>query len=1054
MNFNRCILALNRAAGRELGADELQGMFERIQKTANDLKAGRLADAAGPQNLASPEGLIRRAAEIEAEAMVKEAERKAVNAVRDAKTAATRQAELAAMKGLGEVEAVKRLLVNGPDGKADQFSLESRVLGVSQLLKSKVQDTWLAMDRSFLEYLQRRDRMALLLREIKGEHTGDALARKGAEAWLKTAEESRLWFNEKGGKVGHLEDWGVPQHHSQEMVARAGKDAWMQFVLPRLQRERYTDLAGNPMNDAQVIKFLEGTWETIATNGATKIEPGQPKGSGARGNRHAEERQIHFKDADALIDYWGRFGERTFPDILMGHLETMAKDIAFVEHFGSNPDSMFRLLRDSAEKAAKTAAPTKVDKIDGQLARLDNLFDYASGKTKPVANQAVASGFEFVKNLNVAGKLGSAFWASLIGDKPMFEAMAHVNNLPAFQRWHNELRLLNPASRAERRQLRRQALMLDYMTQAMSRFGQELGQTSIASKLANGVMKVSGMAAVNEWRRGAWALTAMDTLGHMVRTKDFANVGKQDMRMLESYGITEHDWKVWKLAKLDDLGHGNDTALTPEAIGRIPDADLDKVIGARLQGIRDEAAAQIASLQARNTKEQGWIRGRIEKFDETRDAMNRWVKDRLSKRLADNEKAAGPMLERMAMLDAKRDAAKLQADMEADFVKYSTQDEIRSFLNAVEDGRSADLADVHEARPVVRQGLESAASVGRRYGVEKGRLEQRMREIEKRIARMDQEAGWAANKDAKGVERRAADMAADLQAFVDRSQERQRRRLAVADRLAREVEPDMAAARIDARRSAIVKLLGALTSESHLAVLEPGWDQRARMYGGLQRGNIRDELTRSFWQFKAFPIAQFETMWKVGLSRPTTGGKIGFMAMLPVMQTMAGMMMIQVQEMLAGRDPRPMGDWKFWLASFMKGGSLGLYGDFLFSQSGTTRYGTGPLEALAGPTIGAAADMVTFVAQAPGKINDGKDPQVAAKAVNIAKGFVPGQNLWYTKAATDHLIFQAAQEALNPGYLDSVRSRTEREFGNDWWWSPGPGLPERGPDIGAAFEAR
>ena len=226
-DFSRCVSALNRAAGRELDADELQGMFERIQKTASDLKAGRLADAAGPQNLGSPEGLIRRAAELEAERMVAEAERKAVNAVNDAKTAATRQAEIGSMKavGIGDVDAVKRLLVNEADGRTNQFSLESRAAGVSQLLKSKVQDTWAAMDRSFMEYLQRKDRMLLLLREIKGEDTGDALAKKGAKAWLDTAEQARQWFNEKGGKIGHLEDWGVPQHYSQELVAKAGKDA-------------------------------------------------------------------------------------------------------------------------------------------------------------------------------------------------------------------------------------------------------------------------------------------------------------------------------------------------------------------------------------------------------------------------------------------------------------------------------------------------------------------------------------------------------------------------------------------------------------------------------------------------------------------------------------------------------------------------------------------------------------------------------------------------------------------------------------------------------------
>ena len=852
-DFARCISALNKAAGRELTSEEVQDAFDRIHKTALDIKAGRIEAQGGTS---SPEGLMMRAAELEAERMIADADLKARRAVTDAQTIATRQAEIDTMKGkLGPVEAVRRLLVNHPDGKANQFSLESRVLGISQFMKSRLTDTWEALGPGMMQYLERPELARRLISEMHGVDTGDAAAKKGAAAWLKTAEDARQWFNEKGGKVGKLEDWGLPQHHAQDLVARASKvmggeatknveanrAAWVDFVLPMMDRRKYTDLAGNPMSDAEMRAFLGNAWETIATGGANKIDPGKFRGSGARSNRHAEERQIHFKDADAQIAYWQKFGDKTLPDILMGHMESMAKDIGFVEHFGSNPNAAFRMLRDAAEVEAKTGNPQAAGKTDKQLKSLDRLFDYAAGNTQGVADLRVARSFDVLRNLNTAGKLGSAMWASLIGDKVMFEAIGRVNNLPDFQRWHNELRLLNPANTAERRMLRQQGLMLDYMTQALGRFGDELGSNSLTSKLANGVMQISGMSAVNEWRRGAWALTAMDTLGHQVQAKSFDKIGPQDMRLMQSYGITEADWNVWKLAKLDDLGHGNNAALTPESIMSIPDADL---------------------------------------------------------------KAAG-------------------------------------------------FSD-----PAVT------------------------------------------------------------------------------------------------RRDAMVKLLGAITSESHVAVIEPGWSERAMMYGGLQRGNVRDELTRAFWQFKAFPITQFERILQVGMSRPTVAGKTAFLTALPVALTLAGGMLVQVQQMLAGKDPQPMIDedgipnWKFWGAAFLKGGSLGLYGDFLFSQTGTTRYGTGPLEAVAGPTIGAVADLATFVAQAPGKIAEGKDPQVAAKAMNIAKGFIPGSNLWFTKAATDHMIFQQAQEALNPGYLAGMRARTMREFGAGFWWQPGEMLPDRAPDLG------
>ena len=842
----RCIAALNKAAGRELTADEVMDVFDRINATARDLAAGRIVPEGGAVP-GSPEGIMQKAAEIEADKMIHEKVRKLHNTHLQIAVMGERKAELQAMTtgGVRNVDAVRRLLANDADGRSNRFSLEARAMGVSNLLKSRIQDTWAALGNDFLGFIQQPGKMRDLISEMKGKDTGNAQAKKGAELWAKTTEDARQWFNEKGGDVGHLDDWGFPQHHSQELVAKAGVDAWIADVYPALNLEKYTDLAGNPMPEASIKALLTNAWWSIATNGANKIEPGKARGFGARSNRHAEERQIHFADADAVMGYWAKYGEKTFPDILVGHIERMAKDIAFLEHFGPNPDATFRVLRDEAERTAKLADPVGIDKIEKELAAVDNLYNYAAGKSKPVANRAVGLAFDALRNLNVAGKLGSAFWASFYGDKVMLDAIGRINHLPAFQSFYNELRMLNPFNGAERRMLQRQTLMLDYMTSAMYRFGDGLGRSSWTGKMSNAVMKLSGMGAINEWRRGAFGLTMMDAIGHEVASKTFAEVGQQDMHLLTSFGITEGDWRIWKLAKLEDYGHGNTTMLTPEAIGKITDDQL------KLAGI------------------------------------------------------IGP-------------------------------------------GASANTAE-------------------------------------------------------------------------------------------------------QVRRGAVVKYLGALHSESQNAIIEPGWGQRAAMVGGLQRGNLRDEITRSFWQFKAFPIAQFQRILDIGMSRPTTGGRIKFLSSILLMQTMAGAMMLQTQSLLSGQDPRPMNDWKFWLASFIKGGSLGIYGDFLYSQSGTTRYGSGPLEVLAGPTIGAAADTVTALVKAGNATAKGEDTHLGANLLNIAKGFVPAQNLWYTRAATDHIIFQNAQEVLSPGYLANMRANSTRQFKQDWWWAPGELAPDRAPNAANAL---
>tara|TARA_R110000868_G_scaffold142759_1_gene360200 strand:- start:2648 stop:5167 length:2520 start_codon:yes stop_codon:yes gene_type:complete len=837
MAYFNCEARLNKAAGRELSDKELTDIFERINKAANDIKAGRKTPQPGRNGV---DGVIDAAAQEAAVQKIADAERTERNAAMQVVKMSQRFDEMKAVTdaGLAPLNALRRLIELNGDGRANKFALEARYNGIAAAMRSGIQDTWLALGGDFMGFVQNKEKIALLAKEMRGLDTGDAMAKKGAAAWKTMTDEFRNRFNDAGGNIGKLDDWGFPQHHSQELVARAGKEAWVNAVLPALDRARYVDDAGVPFNEPRLREFLGKAWETIATNGHNNVEPGQFKGTGARANRHTEQRQIHFADADAYLKYWEAFGEKTFPDILMGHVEGMARDLALVEHFGPNPDAAYRGLRDMALRQQAVSDPTKINAAERDAVLLENLWNTASGKTLPIANRTLARAFDHIRNLNVAGKLGSAFWASFFGDKVMMETVSHLNNLPEIQRWSNEIRLLNPANGAERRLLQRQGLMLEYMTNAMAQWGDNLGQSSWTGKLANSVMRVSGMNAINEWRRGAFGLSLMSALGDSVRTMDFAKVADTDMHLMRSYGIDANDWKLWKLAALDNLGHGNAHALTPEAISNIPDAAIKAAFG------------ENANPQAM-------------------------------------------------------------------------------------------------------------------------------------------------------------------------------------------------------RRESITKLLGAVNSESKFAIIEPGWRERSQMRSNVQRGTVTGELWLSFLQFKSFPFTQFERMWDISMSRPTTGGKAGTLAAIMTMQALAGAMIIQTRDLLTGKDPRPM-DWKFGLSSFLQGGALGIYGDFLYGVN-QTRIGSGPLEAFAGPTIGTGLDFLTSSMNAGKQATEGKDTHLMAKYLQLGKGFIPGNNLWYTKAALDHLIFQNAQEALSPGYLSTMRSRTQKEYGQSWWWNPGEFKPDRAPDFSNAL---
>lgn len=846
-NTFNCVARLTQAAGRKLSTDELDKIFTLIQKTALDMKAGR-ATATAKGGALNP--VINQVAAEAARTYIAEAQRAQRNASMNIIAQGARWAEVEAAKatGMSRIEATVRLLENMADGKMNVVSVENRFNGIESNAFRKLTSTWAAFGDEWWGFVQNPEKVKLLIREMRGETTGDAMAKKGAEAWRNVAEEMRLNFNELGAMVGKLEDWAFPQHHSQAKVAGAGKETWINDVLPILDRAKYVDDAGVGRSEPWLREFLSHAWETIATNGYNKLEPGQYKGTGSIANRNAEMRSIHFKDADSIIGYWGKYGDKTFPDILLSHISGLAHDTAFIDRLGPNADANFRAILDRAAKLEAKERPQDMTGkgflgfgkgIEGEVAKAEKAWNSASGKVQRIENHAMMRAFDTMRNLNVAGKLGSAFWASAFGDKPMLEAMSRLNNLPYMQTWATELRTLAPGSQDFKNNLRQAGMMADAMRNALGKWGDQLGDSSMTGKLAGGVMKVSGMNWINEGRRGAWAGSLMDALGRLVDTQNFHDATATDMHLLKTFGIKEFDWNVWKLAQKEDFGGGNDKMLTPDAIARITDEQL---------------------------KQAGLI----------------------------------------AQTATPKEAARVRND-------------------------------------------------------------------------------------------------------------------------------------------SILTLLGSINSESRNAVIEPGWRERRQMYADTPRGTLKGEVTRAFFQFKAFPIAQFERMWDVAMSKQTTGGKIGVLSSVMAMQVVAGAMMLQIQSLLSGKDPKPV-DWKYGLESFIKGGALGIYGDFLYGIN-QTRYGTGLLEVAAGPTLGSILDIGTSTLNAASQAAQGKETHLLAKYAQIGKGFVPGGNLWYTKAATDHIIFQNIQEALSPGYLANMQAKSQRDYHQGWWWTPGEIAPSRAPDM-------
>ncbi len=820
-----CINAVQQAAQRTLTAREIQNIEDRIYRNMRHLARN---DPASWRQMTDAERL-RRAGQLAADELQQEA---GLKRRRVALTIAARQrldAFINSYQGTdGKLEALNRTIAFHADGKSNFLSVESRGKATRDYALSQIQEAFEAVDPRFFHLFEDEKGVRDLVFEIRGQDTGNVKAKKGAKAWADVTELLRRRFNDAGGDIGYLENWGIPQHHSMEKVGRATREQWVSDVIGKLDRKYYIKEDGQLMSDAEVTAFLGEAYNTIATGGLNKLSDSGMRLSGARANRGNASRQIHFKDADSYLEYQRQYGDRSLWEVMVGHLEGISKDIALVETYGPNPDHVFRSILDEVTAATATANPQRTGRVKRLANSTENLYNFISGKTQPIANPHIAQWSDNIRNWLVASRLGSALLASF-SDLGTMYLSAKVTNLPMNQLFRNQLEAMDPTNRTELARARRAGLAMESLLGSVNRWAMDNMGPSKARWAATAVMRASGLTAWSDAHKRAYGVTMMGSIGDVVgRAPDLRSLDDADFRILKSKGVTENDFSVWKLADQEDWGKGNSTMLTPESIMRIPD-DAVKHLGA------------------------------------------------------------------------------------PERIKFE----------------------------------------------------------------------------------------------------------------------------------AMRRLLGAVAEEVDMAVITPGAREQMVTGGGLQRGTWKGELTRSVFLFKSFPISVVMRHWSRAMGMPSAGGRAAYIGAFIASTTMLGALSQQLNDMASGRNTRDMTGEdapKFWLGALLKGGGLGLYGDFLLSDH--TRYGGGALASMLGPVAGLVDDVVKLGQGIPINAVEGKPEQTGGDLVKLGKGLIPGANLWYAKAALDHMIFNQFQEYFSPGYLRKVEQRSKKNFNQTYWWRPQDVTPQ------------
>ncbi len=574
----QCVQAVNQAAGRILRPSELQAIEDRISGTMR-----RLAQA-DPQAWAgkSMADRVMEAATTAMKDLQADAARKVANVQRQAlATAATQQrvADLRANLGSGQSRALVEDL-NNTQLYADGVKRES-VARMVDLIEAANSREGTSMGRRALMFLfdaqnpqMTKDLVSEIFANGKGG-TGNKVAQTGARAWLDVIESLRQRFNAAGGDVGRLAYGYLPQPHDTARVRGAGVDAWTSKTLPLLDRSRYVREDGSRMSDAEVIDFLRAAHETIATDGLSKSEPGQMRGSGAKANRGSDSRQIHFKDGEAYAAYLSEFGRGSMYDAMVGHVGMMARDIALIERYGPNPEAQFRLQNDLAMRADQGVKRSFGNKPQAY-------WDLITGKAGAPDSARLASVGQHFRNVQTFGKLAGALLSS-ITDVGTLMVTAGYNRLGYWQTLKNVGKQASPEVREF---LTSHGLIAESLLSDLNRWAGENIANNWSGRLANSTMRLSLMNVWTDSLRRGFSMTMMQGLAKLSQTK-WADLTEWDRSHLGRKGITEADWDVVTRAQLTDFQGAK--FLTPEAIAASGDPRSAEVTAKVLGFITDES---------------------------------------------------------------------------------------------------------------------------------------------------------------------------------------------------------------------------------------------------------------------------------------------------------------------------------------------------------------------------------------------------------------------------------------------------------------------------------
>lgn len=599
--MNECFNAAAEAAGGKLTSDEVQAAFdeilsekERLQRAGKtDRMAERLAEFA------------QRKADQTKIAAAMQRRHAALNAIvrdrLDQTIDGFMRAGLPADKAiLAIMEGTQRGVEGGRNSvHALQLAYEARYAGgmMAEIQRDVPHFLGLLADRQF---------DADVLREMAQNKeggtpgiTGNADAKKIAGIFAKYAELARTDLNKLGASIGKLDGWAGAQSHDDIKLIAAGKDAWVDQILPLLDLDRTFD--GAAPDEARGI--LGDIYDTIVTgmpNKPTPREVGQRVNPANLAKSLGKSRVLHFRDAEAALAYRDKFGYGNTIQGIWAHLRKSARLAAQMETFGPNPEVMFNAIIESTARKIKEGdfSPAEksraVKKLRTDGGKLRAAFDVMSGMASRPVNVTAAKISTDIRAFEQMAKLGGAVITAFPTDT-MTNALASQFRGGGFLRGlQQQIKgILSGRGPAEQREV---SFLLGegfdgLLGHIVNPAAAEDGPIGSTSRWSENFFRFNGLNWWTDVSRASTARMVAAEMGMRAETP-WADLPANYRHVLGLHAIDEQRWNMIRKAGAEKIG--DNRYITPDLVRDLDDETVSGLFADRLAAAKtDEQRARV-----------------------------------------------------------------------------------------------------------------------------------------------------------------------------------------------------------------------------------------------------------------------------------------------------------------------------------------------------------------------------------------------------------------------------------------------------------------------------